>query len=96
MDFKQIIKQEWEKEFPLGVDEQPAIFGKSIFESVYQNMVERICIQVWNNALEVAADNADADVNILTEEGQYELQNIQSGYDYEAYVLKESILKFKI
>lgn len=50
----------------------------------------------FNLGLEVAADNAEADINILTEEGQYEFQNLQAGYDYEVYCLKESILKFKL
>lgn len=81
MDFKQIIKQEWEKEFPLGVDEQPAIFGMSIFESVYQDMVERICIQVWNEALIVALDN----VEVICDSSET-FQSID----------EQSILKFKI
>lgn len=59
MNFEHIIKQEWEKEFPLGVDEQPAVFGMSVFESVYQNMVEKICARVWNSALELAAENVE-------------------------------------
>lgn len=95
MNFKEIIKQEWEKEFPLGVDNQPPVFGNSIF-TMYEPMVERICVKIWNEALEVAADNAEADVTILTEDGQYELSSIQLGYDYEVYVLKNSILKLKL
>lgn len=58
--------------------------------------VLRLFEQVFNFALEVAADNADADVTILTEDGQYEMNSIQLGYDYEVYVLKNSILKFKL
>jgi len=57
----------------------------------FEDLIE----QVWNKAIETAADNAEADVNIITEEGQYEIQNLQLGYDYEVYVLKESILKLK-
>lgn len=52
--------------------------------------------QAFNLGLEVAADNAEADVTILTEDGQYEMDSIQLGYDYEVYVLKNSILKFKL
>lgn len=58
MNFNQIIKQEWEKEFPLGVDNQPPVFGNSIF-TMYEPMVERICIRVWNQALELAAEEAE-------------------------------------
>lgn len=52
--------------------------------------------QIHNEALIVAADNAEAGVTILTEDGQYEMSSIQLGYDYEVYVLKNSILKFKL
>ena len=50
----------------------------------------------FNLGLEVAADNAEADVTILTEDGQYEMSSIQLGYDYEACVIKNSILQFKL
>lgn len=91
MNFKEIIKQEWEEEFPN--NESP--YENSLFLQ-YEQMVERICIKVWDSALDTAADNAEADVTILTEDGQYEMDNIQLGYDYEVYVLKNSILKFKL
>ena len=44
----------------------------------------------------MAANNAEADVTILTEDGQYEMSSIQLGYDYEVYVIKNSILKYKL
>lgn len=91
MNFKEIIKQEWEEEFPN--NESP--YENSLFLQ-YEQMVERICIKIWNSALDTAADNAEADVTILTEDGQYEMDSIQLGYDYEVYVLKNSILKFKL
>ena len=52
--------------------------------------------QIHNEALIVAANNAKADVTILTEDGQYEMSSIQLGYDYEVYVIKNSILKYKL
>lgn len=60
MNIKEIIKQEWEKEFPLGVDDQPPVFGNSIF-TMYESMVERICIKVWNSALELAAEEVEVE-----------------------------------
>ena len=92
MNFKEIIKQEWEKEFP----DAEGLFETSIFNQGYGELTNRICTIIWNEAIEVAADNAEADVTILTEEGQYEMSSIQLGYDYECYVLKESILNFKL
>lgn len=52
--------------------------------------------QIHNEALIVAANNAKADVTILTEDGQYEMSSIQLGYDYEVYVIKNSILQHKL
>ena len=92
MNFQQIIEQEWEKEYP----ESIGYFQTSIFNKAYGELIERICKEIWNQAIETAADNADASITILTEEGQQDMQCIQEGYDYEAYVLKESILKFKV
>lgn len=80
MNFKEIIKQEWEKEFPLGVDDQPPLFGNSIF-TMYEPMVERICIRVWNSALDLAADKAEIN---------YKDKSL------ETFVDIESILKLKI
>ena len=68
----------------------------SIIGPVYQVDLLDVMEHAFNLALEVAADNAEANVTILTEEGQYEMDSAQVGYDYEVYVLKNSILKFKL
>ena len=52
--------------------------------------------QAFNLGLEVAADNAEADNTILSEDAEYLFGQMLSGQDYEVYVLKESILKFKL
>lgn len=57
MNFKEIIKQEWEEEFNPGEYEEPVEpygFESSIFQ-MYNSMVERICIKVWNQAVEDCA-----------------------------------------
>lgn len=70
MDFKEIIKQEWEKEFPLGVDDQPPVFGNSIF-TMYEQMVERICARVWNEAIDKSSDTLfDCQIGTELEEAQ--------------------------
>lgn len=53
MNFKEIIKQEWEEEFPNDLGE-PVNIEDSIFD-IYQELVERICAKVWNSAIETAA-----------------------------------------
>lgn len=55
MNFKEIIKQEWEKEFKNSSDdsfdnEEPFEFENSIFQ-IYNSMVERICVKIWNQAV---------------------------------------------
>lgn len=86
MNFKEIIKEEWEKEYPLAEGQEPYNFEDSLF-SIYHELVERICVRIHNNAIDIAADNAEADVNIVSAEtGDYS----------EVYVLKESILKHKL
>lgn len=47
MNFKEIIKQEWEKEFP----EAKGLYETCIFNMCYSSLVERICIRVWNETL---------------------------------------------
>jgi hypothetical protein len=58
MDFKHIIKQEWEKEFKTASDsfdnEEPFEFENSLFQ-VYNPMVERICAKIWNHVVTHAA-----------------------------------------
>lgn len=57
MNFKQIIKEEWEKEFCKG---EIDIYDDSLF-TMYESMVENICIRVWNSAIELAAEEADVE-----------------------------------
>jgi len=57
MNFKEIIKQEWEKEFLTAESQEPYEIEDSLF-SVYHELVERICVTVWNQALEQAMNNA--------------------------------------
>lgn len=50
----------------------------------------------FNLGIEVAADNAEADHTILSEDAEYLFGQMLSGQDYEVYVLKESILQHKL
>jgi len=95
MNFKEIIKQEWEQEYPLAEGQEPYNFEDSLF-SIYHELVEKICVRVHNNAIEVAADNAEADHTILSEDAEYLFGQMLPGQDYEVYCLKESILKHKL
>lgn len=91
MNFKEIIKKEWEKEFP-NIEysyEESLTFALN-------SMIERICTRVWNQALDVAADNAEADFNLVSEDDDANFERLTEGIDYEVYVLKNSILKFKL
>lgn len=58
MDFKQIIKQEWQKEYLSAEGQEPYELEDSIF-SIYHELVERICVKVWNQAVETCADNVE-------------------------------------
>ncbi len=73
-------------------------FEDGVLETTYLTKDDLIELleEGFNLGLEVAADNADADITILSEEGQYELQNLVAGQDYEVYCLKESILKHRL
>lgn len=83
---KETMKQEWEVEFP-NKEDSALNFDESIFYHTFGELAERICVKVWNKALDLAADNAEADANIVsTDTGDYS----------EIYVLKNSILKFKL
>lgn len=54
MNFKEIIKQEWEAEFPNnGWPYEDSIFMQ------YEEMVQRICIKVWNSALDATINNVE-------------------------------------
>lgn len=50
----------------------------------------------FNLALDVAANNAEADFVILNEETQHDFQFLKEGEDYEVYCLKQSILRHKL
>ena len=69
MDFKQIIKEEWEKEYGFAEEQEPYEFDRSLF-SVYHELVERICIRVWNSAIETAENNAMIEEHVLEEYNQ--------------------------
>lgn len=74
------------------------------FASWEDGMVKNICIckedlielleTGFNLGLEVAADNADADITILS--GDDDRLWLQPGHDYEVYVIKNSILQHKL
>lgn len=80
MDFKPIIESVFKE-----ANESP----ESVFNVLYEDLIEEICKRVWNKAIEVAADNAEADYTVI-ESGDSELS------DVEYYVLKGSILKHKL
>ena len=52
--------------------------------------------EAYNMGVQNAADNADADLTILSGQGQYDLQRLVKGEDYEVYVIKDSILNLKL
>ncbi len=54
MNFKEIIKQEWEKEFPN--NECP--YEDSLFLQ-YGKMVDRICVRVHNAAIQSCIENIE-------------------------------------
>ena len=61
------------------------------------DIIKQVQKETWNEAIDKAADSADADINFigwLSENLEY--YNIQEGQDYEVYVLKQSILKLKL
>ena len=57
---------------------------------------EELMALCFNFGLEVAADNADANFNIIDEDDEANFERLTEGIDYEVYCLKESILKFKL
>lgn len=81
---KEIIKQEWEAEFPEAA--ALCIYENSL-AVIYEQMIEKVCIKVWNSALELAADRATTDTELDECDGQ----------SFEQYVVdKYSILKHKV
>lgn len=79
MNFNQIIKQEWKKEFPDALGED--YFNSSIFNIVYGEIIERVCVKVWNQAIETCANNVEV---------------ICDSSDIFQAIDKQSILKLKI
>ncbi len=55
MNFKEMIKQEWEKEFPYTEDgsEENLVpsFEESIFNKAFGSLVNNICTRVWNHVV---------------------------------------------
>jgi hypothetical protein len=74
MNFKEIIKEEWKKEFPYeGVQGSPEetesyeyVYENSLF-TTYENIVKRICVRVWNSAIETAENNAMIEEHVTEE-----------------------------
>ena len=86
MNFKEIIKQEWEAEFP----EAAALCTyENSLVTIYEQMVEKVCIKVWNSALELAADAAE------TEHSFEQVEDFPDA-EFVVFVNKDSILKLKI
>lgn len=50
----------------------------------------------FNLGLEVAADNADADLTFVTEDAEANFERLGESVNYEACVIKNSILQFKL
>ncbi len=69
-------------------DKDDILLGTYLHKNDFHELIET----VWNLAIDTAADNADADVNWLDEH----LLELTPGKDFEVYVLKNSILKFKV
>jgi len=63
MDFKQIIKEEWEKEFP----EQLSGYEKSLIKLVYEEIILSVAWRVWNSAIETAENNAMIEEHVTEE-----------------------------
>jgi hypothetical protein len=63
MDLKQIIKEEWEKEFP----EQLSGYEKSVMKLVYEEIILSVARRVWNSAIETAENNAMIEEHVTEE-----------------------------
>lgn len=105
MNFKEIIKQEWEAEFPdlESPYENKTPFEESIFNATFKTLVERICARVWNSALDYVADRALIEEHIPEEERDLEWEEspifITGGHirnEHYVAISKHSILQYKI
>lgn len=68
--------------------------GEPLTQESVIEVLEMVQKETWNEALDMAAENADADVYFkgwLAEQKPF-----VEGEDYEVYVLNQSILKLKI
>jgi len=99
---KEIIKQEWETEFP-NKEDFAIHFDESIFYHVFGETVERICARVWNSALEYVADRALIEEHIPEEERDLEWEEspifITGGHirnEHYVTINRNSILQYKI
>lgn len=87
MHFQDIIKQEWEKEFPSieepgQLDEYvPNTYEESIFCTVFEPLIKKICVKVWNHAIETCVDNVEV---------------ICDSSDVFLTIDKQSVLKLKL
>lgn len=73
-------------------------FKDGVLETTYLTKSDLLELfeEGFNLGLEMSADNAEADYTILSEDAEYLFGQMSSGQDYEVYVLKNSILKFKL
>lgn len=58
----------------------------------FEDLIE----QVWNQAIQTAADNADADFMCLVSEDEEKIKGMFAKGNLEVYVIKESVLKLKM
>ena len=68
--------------------------GEPLTQESVIEVLEMIQKETWNEALDKAAENADAD--IYFKGWLAEQEPFVEGEDYEVYVLNQSILKLKI
>ena len=68
--------------------------GEPLTQESVIEVLEMIQKETWNEALDKAAENADAD--IYFKGWLAEQEPFVEGEDYEVYVLNQSILKLKV
>lgn len=69
----------------------PTIRDNPMTWHVAKKMGERMFLK----ALQLAADNADADLTFLSSDGQHYISRLEVGEDYEVGISRESILSLK-
>lgn len=80
-------------------------FGIDINDPYLQkyNISTNICLtdlidimeQVWNMAIQEASDNAEAELELISDESKC-IKYLIEGEDYEVPVIRQSILKLKV